>query len=194
MIDRLWLKLLVETGRSLLWQADCSAALTIESASLIRRARTRPPRSEAERLLLLGLVADIVEKSTRHREPDSPLSLGERAVLYVQAHSRDRGISRGLVAEALGVSSSWLGHHVKQDTGMSFIEHLTEARLTDARGQLCASAVSTKEAALTAGFPSANAFTKLFRRRYRMTPTAWRVLQGAGRRAQGAGRRKDLSR
>jgi AraC-like DNA-binding protein len=50
-----------------------------------------------------------------------------------------------------------------------------------------------KEAALTAGFPSANAFTKVFQRRFGTTPTAWRAQQ-ARRKAQGARRKAQEGR
>lgn len=183
MIDRRWLKSLIEAGRAHLLETDAPLA-AVDSAFLIRRAGVRSPLSEAERLLLLGLAADITEKGARHHHADGHASAATRALAHLRAHSRAPAISRSIVAETQRVSSSWLGHRLKQETGKSFTEHLTDARLTDARDQLGASGVSVKEAALIAGFPSANAFTKFFRRRYGMTPTAWRKAQSAKRKAQ----------
>ena len=174
MIDRRWLKSLVEAGRAHLLEAEAALG-PIDSAFLIQRAGTRPPRTEAERLLLLGLAVDITEKGARQHCADTNASVATRALAHLRAHSRDRGISRSIVARTQRVSSSWLGHRVKIETGKSVTEHLTDARLADVRDQLETSGVSVKKAALIAGFPSANAFTKLFRRRYGTTPTAWRA-------------------
>ncbi len=178
MIDREWLKSLVEAGRRYLLESETPLTV-VDSAFLSQRAGVRPHRSEAERLILLGLAADVAEKDARlhHREGHSLVMTP--VLSHIRARSRDSGTCRHTVAQAQQVSGSWLGHRLKRETGRSFTEHLTNARLSDASDQLGDFAISVKEAALTAGFPTANAFTKLFKRRHGITPTKWRELQAA---------------
>jgi len=133
--------------------------------------------------MLLGVVADIHDRlSATGRQSDARLA----AVLaYVRKQSRDRDLTRALVSRSLGLSEFWVAHHLKQATGRSFSGHVNDARMADALKLLDRHEEGVKRIALTVGYVSHHAFTRLFGQRFAMTPSLWRRAQGAGRRAQG---------
>jgi AraC-like DNA-binding protein len=89
---------------------------------------------------------------------------------------------RSAVARGVGLSDSWLAHHLKLETGRSFRQHLIDCRLADALRLLRQSSAPVKEVALTVGFPSDNAFTSLVRKRFGMAPGEWRRAQSEAER------------
>lgn len=174
MLDRLWVKALVEAARLVLWTHQASGVLT--SQSLINHADVRAPRSEAERLMLLGIVSDIKDKMVSQ-------AVGDRAVAdiiaYLRAHSREQRLTRARVSRALDLSESWLAHRFKHETGVSFAAMLSEIRLADGVELLRKTDASIKEIALTIGFRDPGSFSRVFRARFNSAPAAWRRAQGA---------------
>jgi AraC-like DNA-binding protein len=175
-INRAWLKSVIEGALVLLWDADVPDH-AISAASLLSRVGVEPPQSELERLLVLGVVADIIAK----RRTLDDVSRAARVSAYIHEQSRNPRLSRATVARALGLSDSWLAHNLKLETGRSFREHVIDCRLADALRLLTESASSVKEVAHTVGFPSDNALTSIVRKRLGMAPGEWRRAQGAGR-------------
>lgn len=170
MLDRQWAKAVVEAARAELWSATAGAIVSAET--LVCRAGLRGPRSEAERLLLLGIHADLRIKST---QPEATAAPVESAVTYLRTHSRTRGLTRAQVAKAVGVSESWLAHAFCHAVGLSFTRFLTDLRLADAVDLLASGSMSVKEVAAAAGFRSTSSFIRCFSLRFGMAPGAWRA-------------------
>jgi AraC-like DNA-binding protein len=173
MLDQQWLKSLIEATRDRLWSGT---AAKVEGRSLCDGAGLRAPRSELERLLLLGVVADMHTKSL-DRDDGSP-SL-DSVVAYIRANYRSAKLCRSVVARATGVSESWIGHHCRDELGTSFGELVTGHRLNDATEILVSTNVSVKEVALTVGYTSTSSFTRAFGRRFGIPPTIWRTKHQA---------------
>ena len=191
MIDRAWMKTVIEAARSVLWGVEDSTSGIWED-EFVEFAGVRPPRTEAERLLLIGVVSDMRNPqggAQHHNRDDRKVNA---ALVYLREHARDPRLTRSIVARKLGLSDSWLAHRLKQTTGHSFDEHVNNTRFEDVCAQLRRSSHSIKHLALTAGFPSAGACSKQFQRRLGMSPSQWRTAERAGRRTQDAGRRKEV--
>lgn len=173
MLDRNWTKALIEAARIQLWRGDDCVTMTPQS--LLTAAGLRGPTSEAERLMLLGIVADLRQKAVEQQMP-SARSLAD-VVAYVRANSRDSRLSRARTARALGLSDSWIAHHFKQQIGVTFARFVTGMRLTDGTDLLSTTDMSLKEVALTFGFRDSGSFSRVFKARYGTTPTQWRWTQ-----------------
>ncbi len=180
MIDRAWMKTVIEAARSVLW-SDEESASGISEDEFVEVTGVRPPRTEAERLLLIGVVSDMrnPQGGALHRDRDERKV--NAALVYLREHARDPRLTRSIVARKLGLSDSWLAHRLKQTTGQSFAEHVNNARFEDVCAQLRRSSHSIKHVALTAGFPSAGACSKQFQRRLGISPSRWRTAERAGR-------------
>lgn len=164
----------VEVARARLWLGDAGST---DAESLVRNAGLRPPATEAERLMLLGIVTDLHIKAVEHRGTGDKLLA---VVAYVRAHARSGRVTRATTAKATGVSDSWIAHAFQKALGVSFSHFVTERRLTTACDLLQSTETSIKEIALTTGFRSAGAFTSVFTRRFGTSPSAWRRTRQAG--------------
>lgn len=189
MINRAWLKCVIEGARLilLLRQDSWTRSQDVSASQILERAGTRSPRSEAERLMLLGVTADVNNRRAMASRSTMDSAMGT-VMPFIRTNSRDAVLTRSSAARALGMSESWLAHSLKRTTGKSFTDHLNEARLADAQRLLRFSEHSVKHVALTVGLRSESALSKLFKRGLGMSPSAWRQQ---ARRAQGAGRRKE---
>jgi len=183
MVDPIWTKHVIESARKVIWTAS-AAQDPISPAVLLTLGGLRAPRSEAERLILLGVVTDIREKLVRQVAPKDG-AIGD-IVRYVRQHSRKTSLSRACVARLHGRSDSWMAHRFKEAVGVSFAGFLSDLRLTDGADLLASTEASVKEIALAVGFKDVGTFPRLFKRRFHMSPTEWRR-----RRAQGTGHRDD---
>ena len=184
MLDRLWVKALVEAARLHIWSGPRSDVVT--SQSLIDYAGVRGPKSEAERLMLLGIVSDIRDKMLSQAASTSAVA---DTIAYLRAHSRDPRLARHQAARALDISESWLAHRFKQETGVSFAAMLSDIRLADGVELLRTTDASIKEIALTIGFRDPGSFTRVFRPRFNTTPVAWRREAASGKRQAASGKR-----
>jgi len=159
----------------------------VSPAELLALGGLRAPRSEAERLILLGVVTDIRQKLVEQTGSDGGVI--DDMVRYIREHSRNPELSRAAVARAHRRSDSWVAHRFKDAVGVSFAAFLSDLRLTDGADLLHSTTAPVKEIALTVGFKDVGTFPRLFKRRFHMSPTQWRRAQGTGHRAQGTGHR-----
>lgn len=175
MIDRSWLKTVIEGARLVVLSLESGGTddSEVSEARILEQAGTRPPRSEAERLLLLGVTADVTNKRSAAKRGSEDVPFGA-VVAFLNTNSRNPTLTRLGVARALGISESWLAHGLKQATGQSFKNHLNHIRVIDAERLLQHSDHSLKHVALTVGLRSESALSKLFRHRHNVTPGAWR--------------------
>lgn len=66
-------------------------------------------------------------------------------------------------------------------TGQGFLSYIHEARLAHAKTLLVETTLSLQEIAETVGFGNALTMSRAFKKRYGMTPGAYRKTGGAGR-------------
>ena len=112
------------------------------------------------------------------RGSNQPGSLVRDALQYMDQHYQD-AISLADIAAALHVSSAHLSRKVKQETGNNVTDILHDLRLSNAKHLLSDSDDGILAIALDCGFPSVEHFHRVFKRKFGMTPKAWRNTHGA---------------
>lgn len=78
------------------------------------------------------------------------------------------------VAEKVGLSTNYLSAIFKQTTGSSFINYLTNLRMEKAKLKLQELDLSIYEVAESIGYSSSQYFSRVFKKKTGMTPTAYR--------------------
>lgn len=122
---------------------------------------------------MLELERHIHERSVSVSERDQLLSDVRRHVL----EHVGRRVDVTEVAERYGMSRSHFSHHFRNTTGRPPADYITEVRLGEAARLLTTSDVTLKELASRCGFADANHLCKAFRRRYHISPGAYRTQQ-----------------
>ncbi|MFI3168855.1 MAG: response regulator [Faecalibacterium sp.] len=111
-------------------------------------------------------------------EDTTPASDKNRKLLlqvqnYLTEHYA-QDISLEMVAELLDFSPFYLSKLFKNTFGTSFIDYLTELRLSAAKELLSDPSLSAKEIGEQVGYPNSNYFTKLFKKKTGLTPIEYR--------------------
>ena len=78
------------------------------------------------------------------------------------------------LASLVNLSTSRFRHLFKEETGQSINQYLRERRLERAEHMLRTTFISVKEVTLRLGLSSTNHFVKYFKRKYGVTPGAYR--------------------
>ena len=128
----------------------------------------------AVRAHLVLLLTDL-----RRLSPDGPLDLVEwdptlSAVFeFIEMRYREQ-ISLKDVAAAVAQSSGHLATLMKDRTGRTVGEWITERRMREARRLLLDADLTVGEIAARLGYDDAGYFTRRFHAEHRLSPTAWR--------------------
>jgi methylphosphotriester-DNA--protein-cysteine methyltransferase len=109
-------------------------------------------------------------------------SMAERALAFMREHFEE-ALSLAGLARAVAVSPSHFARRFRAVTGVPPMRALAELRVERAEAMLGAGERSVLEVALACGFGSAAALVRAFRRRYGVTPAAWRARPGKGGRS-----------
>ncbi len=119
-------------------------------------------------------IADLYQEW--QNEQIRPINrLTERAIVYIEKNYSDPELSFRRLCEALFVSSSYLSKIFKQDTGETFVDHLTKIRIQKALILLTDPAYRMYEIANLTGYKSQHYFSAAFKRVLGVTPTEYRV-------------------
>ncbi len=100
-----------------------------------------------------------------------------KLLLQVQGYLAEhyaQDISLEVVAELLDFSPYYLSKLFKTTFGTSFIDYLTELRLSAAKELLADPSYSAKEIGERVGYPNSNYFNKLFKKKTGLTPIEYR--------------------
>lgn len=73
------------------------------------------------------------------------------------------------------MSPAYLGRIYMESTGMSLVDYIAEKRIQNACKLLATSVKSIKEIAEACGYPDANYFSRVFKRKMNMTPAEYRT-------------------
>ena len=148
----------------------------------LRRALHRPARAaladlEAEALLRL-LLHEIAKANLALLPDDSaaaespPQQVVTQAMRWLELQF-DRPISIGQLSKSLGYHRTHLSKLFKQTVGLSPMQYLMQLRLERAK-TLLDSRFTVEQVASSVGFSDPLHFSKQFRKRYGMSPTAYR--------------------
>lgn len=146
----------------------------------------RPPseRSTAgQRLEMNGLMAAILglhlqnQQHTRPSEQTSATGWLEvtNAVRFLQKNHTRSDLALAEISRAAGVTPNYLCRIFKNHMGGSVIAYLTEYRLKEAEKLLIQTTANCSQIAEHTGFASLHVFSRVFRKRRRISPTDFRA-------------------
>ncbi len=128
---------------------------------------------------LLQSLVELVAEEFEQR--DTSLGKGHatwQAVSEYLHESFDQPLDRSAVAAALQLHPNHISRLCRRHAGIGFSEYLTRLRLEHATILLRAGRQPIKTVARACGYASENYFAKVFRRRYGMSPGAFRRNAG----------------
>ena len=104
-------------------------------------------------------------------KPNQVLFGKVKSYLYITESFRSPDISRESLAMEVGTNRQYLTEAIQENTGMTFMEYITEMRLEYARRLLCSNIdLPIDEVYMTSGFNSKSTFYRLFKQKYDLTP------------------------
>ena len=159
------------------WGAPLGALLEAMLSGLGEAPLPRPLIAEQVGHLL-GLAAglpgeqDAIRPGTRHRG-----QMARQILRRIESDYAEPGLTPEAVGVKLGISKRYL-QTLLAGSGTSFVQELNATRLDRASDLLAdprAARLSVAEIAWRCGFLDAGYFTRLFRKRFGITPRAWRA-------------------
>jgi YesN/AraC family two-component response regulator len=103
-------------------------------------------------------------------------SVASEAIAYIRKHFDDQTLSLNGLADKLAISPPYLSRLITEATGSSFPDFVNLVRLEHARGILIAEReLDIRVIAEKCGYNSSTYFTTLFKKRYGVTPSKWRL-------------------
>lgn len=114
-------------------------------------------------------ICDYIE--TQNKNKSNPTI--KRTLDYINANL-EKEISLVSAADFAKVKPVYLSRLFKEETGKNFIEYLTDMRLDKAKQLLADDELNIKEITYSVGYADQNYFSKIFRKKFGMTPTEFR--------------------
>lgn len=130
-------------------------------------------RASPDTEIRLDPVELVERESSSSRQVDDPLVA--RALALIRQGLQDNALVASL-PERLGISRRALERRFKEATSLSPGQEQIRLRLQKVRRELLATRRSIKAIALDNGFCGAEHLQAMFRRRYQISPDAWRKL------------------
>ena len=123
-------------------------------------------------LLKVVILRNLREQNFKLSEKRENKFKDETLDQYIDQHYND--ITLAEAAEYFGFNRNYFSTMVKEKTGKSFVEHVDDRRMREARRLLAKPNVSLKEIIETIGYSSKSFFYKKFKHYYGMTPAEMR--------------------
>lgn len=123
--------------------------------------------------MVLGLLLALARVGMPAQRPSSERGLAERARLAVLERFAD-DLDVSSLADELGVSREHLSRVFRREAGRSLREYWVEVRLHKACQLLKRTSLPVAEVARRVGYSGVGNFSRAFRKRMQLTPTAFR--------------------
>lgn len=143
--------------------------ITQESIQNASRARTTAQLETVQKDMLLRLTQAVADAKGLQAYP--PVI---RTILSYLEMNYTEPISLRELADANHISAEHLSRTFKKETGENISEYITRLRTQKAAELLKNSQLSVSEIAAFVGYLDSNYFVKVFKKRYGMTPSAYR--------------------
>lgn len=111
----------------------------------------------------------------RQVQTDSTKLLTEKAKQFIQENYADSNLSVEILSNYLNVSAAYFSTIFKKETGQSFVMYLTNVRMEAALELLNNTQEKTYVIAGEVGYTEPNYFSYVFRKKYGMSPTKYRM-------------------
>ena len=118
-------------------------------------------------------LKELNEAFLRRMDMPKQSLLTRNALKYINLHAIE-GIQLNDVADKLCVSANYLSALIRKETGVTFHEHMLEARMNVARSMLADPRILVEEVARAVGYGNYISFYNAFKRIEHMTPTEYR--------------------
>lgn len=127
---------------------------------------------------LSGYMTEILRRTVQLRDRAAGYqyrTLLKQAVAYIDAHFTEEELSLNRVAQEVGLSANYLSALFSQETGATFVEHLTSRRMELARTLLRTTEQRSGEIAAAVGYKDPHYFSFLFKKTQGCTPRDYRA-------------------
>ena len=121
-------------------------------------------------LYLTGLIDAAGLKKRRTASNDGYMKLVE----YICEHCYEADFHIKQVAEHFGISPAKIQRYFEKNMDINFQSYITMLRMDKASKMLTDTGLSVTTVAFSVGFPSISAFNHAFKRRFGLSPTAYR--------------------
>lgn len=118
-------------------------------------------------------LKELNEAFLRRMDMPKQSLLTRNALQYINLHAIE-GIQLNDVADKLCISANYLSALIRKETGVTFHEHMLEARMNVARSMLADPRILVEEVAMAVGYGNYISFYNAFKRIEHMTPTEYR--------------------
>ncbi|HIU76200.1 MAG TPA: helix-turn-helix transcriptional regulator [Candidatus Pelethocola excrementipullorum] len=153
----------VKNGQKELWRKGLSLYQTMDRMNTINKL--------SEEILN---YAEQVSMSFQAAVNSSSRMLIQKAKDYIEQHYMETELSQNKVADSVGISTGYLSGLFKKETGVNFIEYLTNIRMEHAMELIRNSDKKYYEIAEETGFSNPHYFSISFKKYSKMSPSEYR--------------------
>ncbi len=156
--------------------------LDMEKEYFLQAAQVETEHLELSEAELPAFMEKLLTAAIRERDRIQEAEnqgMVEKALVYIDAHFTDEELSLTRVAQEMGVSSSYFSGEFSRERQQTFVEYITEKRMTLARKLLTEERLSTQEAARQVGYKDAHYFSFVFKKTQGISPREFRSQQVA---------------
>lgn len=123
-----------------------------------------------------GDIDSLYEKQEKLESvPEDRGKALSKAIEYIDNHYSNETISLSEVSGAAGVSQSYLSALFGQEKGMTFVEYVTEKRLSKAKELLLTEGIRSGDIGPMVGYKNSQYFATVFKKTEGMSPREWRA-------------------
>ena len=138
--------------------------------SALAAAQDREDLERVVETVFTALAAAIVRERKQHDD-----RLRDRFREYIQGNYR-RNISLFDMAEAFGLTPSYLSELFKERMGRNYIDYLTGYRMEIARSLLTGTSAKVNDVAAESGYANVTSFIRVFKKHEGVSPGAYREI------------------
>ncbi len=131
-------------------------------------------QQEQQKTELLQIASDLVVHNTEENDTQK-----ETILRFIQEQLANPSLSLSMAAKATGFSEGYFSQLFKKWFSVPFREYVLHLRLEKSKFLLLSTQSKNYEIAAAVGIADPNYFSACFKREYRMTPTEFRLKQGA---------------
>ncbi len=115
-----------------------------------------------------------VRNGIRRERTDTARLLIEKAIKYIEENYHDSELSVDILCQHLNVSATYFSTLFKRETGINFINYLTNVRMEKALQMLNTTEEKTYHIAEKVGYTEPNYFSYVFKKHYGISPSNYR--------------------